>query len=165
MNKLTPWLLMAGLGVGSMTPLAQACSALAGTEPTPLLERITLADQVFSGQVVDVQDGMAVIASGRCIIATAMLSPLAMARGTVRRRLRGCHSSITCRHQRSGKIRTVSGNHLQWQGVRDCTGPYRTAPGSGAVLADLCPRKDSAGLSYQDLVRSMRLSRSVMSLE
>ncbi len=62
MNKLTPWLLMAGLGVSSMTPLAQACSALAGTEPTPLLERVTLADQVFSGEVVEIQDGVAVIA-------------------------------------------------------------------------------------------------------
>lgn len=62
MNKLTPWLLMAGLGVSSLTPLAHACSALADTKPTPLLERVTLADQVFSGKVVEVQDGMAVIA-------------------------------------------------------------------------------------------------------
>lgn len=61
MKNITPWLLIAGLGVCTITPLAHACSALAGTQPTPLLERITLADQVFSGQVVDIQNGAAVV--------------------------------------------------------------------------------------------------------
>lgn len=63
MNHTAYWIVVASMGLFNLASMsqAQACSALAGTEPTPLVARVNAADQVFAGTILKAEDGAAVV--------------------------------------------------------------------------------------------------------